>query len=399
MAMIKSKCEEISPLISSFIDGELSEAEDMLVSEHIGSCSSCNKLYARISGTVSLTKGLPSIEADSAVFVADLRHKMDLSNSRWLPEGFYSLSGKFVMSFACFLLVVTVGYKNYGVSTPVNNSSVPSEVITVAKVTPADERTLPSEVITVAKVTPADERTLPSEVITVAKVAPADERTLPSEVITVAKVAPSVAPLVNSGGNLLASAIVDKSFTPELNVTLPVAELVSAKVESNLPPVSNSGIDWNNIDLKKAAANYYSSPSGDRMRPPVYTTFEQIQSLYGKIATDVSGEVSFPALNLDAGGLILLEVNDQSVFFPSFYKNLLNDDDYEVRSLIYNQYDESSIIVEYKGDSPFEAGFNTFTSIIDNLDSVVGILSVKGGESASSILQLTIRPASQPVDK
>jgi hypothetical protein len=381
MAMIKSKCEEISPLISSFIDGELSEAEDMLVSEHIGSCSSCNKLYARISGTVSLTKGLPSIEADSAVFVADLRHKMDLSNSRWLPEGFYSLSGKFVMSFACFLLVVTVGYKNYGVSTPVNNSSVPSEVITVAKVTPADERTLPSEVITVAKV------------------APADERTLPSEVITVAKVAPSVAPLVNSGGNLLASAIVDKSFTPELNVTLPVAELVSAKVESNLPPVSNSGIDWNNIDLKKAAANYYSSPSGDRMRPPVYTTFEQIQSLYGKIATDVSGEVSFPALNLDAGGLILLEVNDQSVFFPSFYKNLLNDDDYEVRSLIYNQYDESSIIVEYKGDSPFEAGFNTFTSIIDNLDSVVGILSVKGGESASSILQLTIRPASQPVDK
>jgi len=385
------ECKEIVQLISPFIDGELTEQENSLVTEHIQSCQSCNNQYMRLSETVKIASSLPQIKVERAPFLTAVRKRIDSSSTSWFPQSLSAFRGQLTVATLSVAFIAALVW-NGNVTAPVADKTLVA--INDNSTAPVVDKTL---------VAVNDNSTAPvvDHIVTLDSDKP----------VTAGSDKKQPVSLVSSGTGVLASYAsidtpkqsnihtLDKSVTDSVSSdNTNIKNVVSSSDVTVKTPVSSSGIDWNNIDLRKTVASSSVTGSGQKTLPPVYTSFEQINELYSDIARDFSGSQSSGEGSVDAAGFILVEVNDQSAFYPSFYKHLLNDEDFVVQSIAYNQYADSFVTVHYKGGSTFDRGFRGIASRIDRLDSVVGILSMKAGNSGSSLIQLTVRAASKIVD-
>lgn len=79
----KMKCSDIKNLLSGYLDGDLGEKENILVSEHLKICSNCSKELDLLKETVSLLKAREPVEPP-ADFVVQVRKKIEAR--RWWKE-------------------------------------------------------------------------------------------------------------------------------------------------------------------------------------------------------------------------------------------------------------------------------------------------------------------------
>ena len=377
--MNTSECR-LSVQISAYIDKELSRDEESLVRDHIEECSQCQAQFQRLSAVVSEASSLPKVKPDGASYITNLRARIGNSHMSWLPGNVSSFYQQLAVAGISLLLIGgAIYHRNAVVSSgsskpPVEVASSGDKSFDIPGKTNSLPGISPEKTTVAAKVEPTSISAVPLS----SKEKNGEDLHGPENITSSAVIVPTM------GDSIIASAVVDGKSDYQIPELQP---LVS----------SSSGIDWNTIDLKKASASTSAKRNG-KAYPPVYSSFEQLSVLYGNLCRDYSGSIDgFDESTITSGGIVILDVNDQTRFWPSLYRHLLNDDDFEVRFVAYNQYKESKIIIDYKGHSEFEKGFASFAARVETLSSVVGLLVLKTGESNASVLTITVRPAELPL--
>lgn len=72
------KCSSIRALLSSYIDNELTDAENFAVTEHISSCESCKKLLSDMYRVQDMVKAVYAPKGDvdfSSKIMANIKHR------------------------------------------------------------------------------------------------------------------------------------------------------------------------------------------------------------------------------------------------------------------------------------------------------------------------------------
>jgi hypothetical protein len=398
--MCKAECE-FSIKITPYIDGELSGEEASAVSEHLNSCEECSALHTRLKRVVDIACELPQLKPESSAYLQNLRGRIDKPAVSWLPSSLSSVGRQ--VAFAGISLVVLAGiYFGAGAPGPVDQGGVvdTGDLVVADSSTAVIPSKLPNQLQN--NVQPVEETKNVETSVVVVKV-PDDLPEKKTDETNSGAEKPSVNQpeyVVDKGNEVIASVALDSGSvfdTPSSGAESPISgQQNNSFVESRISPKTTSGIDWDAVDLKSALVNSQSSKSGSSsmVYPPVFSSYEQVAGLYGSLASDYSSsDVQFDDSTVKSGGIVILKVHNQTEFWPSLYKHLLDDEDYRVRFIAYNQYEESKIVVDYSGSESFEAGFTSFASRVQSLSSVVGLLIIKTGEPDSSVLTLTIRPS------
>jgi len=150
------RCSEVRELLEAYIEGELDESEQEVVSVHIADCESCKQELALTRSIPRLVNSLPTPPVPEDVIPNTLERLSEAKSSRWTrSSGAFLLRRWQFVTAACLLLVLLgIGYQRMNKERGITGEEAPPQALVGApgaSALRAVERVKPSVGIAKAK--------------------------------------------------------------------------------------------------------------------------------------------------------------------------------------------------------------------------------------------------------